>query len=111
MLKGITVQLHNKKVQTGTDAFNRPIYETQTIEVENVLVTPTTNQEQAEALDLYGKRVIYTLAIPKGDTNDWKDAKVSFFGDTFQVITFDAGGIEDLIPLSWNKKVQVARYE
>ena len=110
-MRGIKVILHNRKIQTGTDAFNRPVYEYQDIEVDNVLVTPTTNAEAAEALDLYGKRLVYTLGIPKGDTNDWDDAKVSFFGEDFQVITAAAGGIEELIPLAWNKKVQVARYE
>ena len=109
-IRGITVQLYTR-TQTGTDAFNHPVY-TETIEdVENVLVAPATSEEVTQTLDLTGKRVVYNLAIPKGDTHDWEGCKVSFFGKDWRVINFEAGGIESLIPLDWNSKVQVSRYE
>ena len=49
----------------------------------------------------------FTLGIPKGDTNDWADRKIGFFGRIFRSIGFPAQGIEANIPLSWHKKVQV----
>lgn len=109
MLKGITVTLHSK-TQTGTDAFNAPIFTETDIEVDNVLVAPVSATEALETLDLTGKKVVYQLAIPKGDENDWEDQRVSFFGKDWKVVSFSTEGIEDLIPLSWNKKVQVERY-
>lgn len=109
-IRGITVQLYTK-TQTGTDAFNHPVY-TETVEnVDNVLVAPATSEEVTQALDLTGKRAVYNLAIPKGDTHEWEGCKVSFFGKDWRVINFEAGGIEEDIPLDWNAKVQVSRYE
>lgn len=109
-MKGITIILYERQ-ETGRDKFNRPIYEEIPVEVENVLVAPASSQEAAEALDLTGKKILYTLGLPKGDSHAWNNAKVSFFGEDFQVVTFPAKGIEDLIPLDWNAKVQVAAYE
>ena len=109
-MKGITVTLYTE-TETGRDGFNRPIYEISPIEVDNVLVAPASSTEVVESLDLTGKRVVYNLAIPKGDVHDWEDKRVDFFGEQWQVIAFTTDGIEALIPLSWNKKAQVARYE
>jgi hypothetical protein len=36
---------------------------------------------------------------------------VEFFGEKFRTIGAPTQGIEDMIPLSWNKKVKVVRYE
>lgn len=108
-LKGISVTLLDR-VQTGVDAFDNPVYEDVPIEVENVLITPTSEDEKLSTLNLTGKHAVYTLAIPKGDTHIWEDRKVIFFGHTWNVINIPEEGIEELIPLFWNKKVQVERY-
>lgn len=98
------------KTMTGTDGFGRPVYEDSPVDVENVLVGIPTSQEIVDTLELTGKRVAYTLGIPKGDTHTWTDRKISFFGEDFRAIAAPVQGIEDMIPLSWNKKVQVERY-
>ena len=74
-MRGITVTLHNR-IQNGTDAFNRPIYEESTTTVNNVLIGEPTTEEVVNELNLSGKRLAYTLAIPKGDEHEWKDAVV-----------------------------------
>lgn len=109
-LKGITVTLINK-VQTGTDPFDNPIYEDVEIEVDNVLVSPTSTDDVVNTMDLTGRKAVYTLAIPKGDTNDWENKEVRFFGERWRVIGMPLQGIDELIPLDWNKKVMVERYE
>ncbi len=111
-MKGITVTLL-KRTQTGTDAFNRPVYTETAVEVENVLVAPAgdAGQEVLDTLNLTGRKAVYTLAIPKGDTNDWEGNRVQFFGETWQVTGIPTEGIEAMIPLQWNKKVQVERIE
>lgn len=96
--------------KTGTDPFGNPIYEETDIDVENVLVSPTSNDDIVNQLTLTGKKAVYTLAIPKGDTNDWEDKEVKFFGKRWRTFGFPIEGIEDLIPLDWNKKVMVERY-
>ena len=75
------------------------------------VVSPASSQEILDATNLYGKKAIYTLAIPKGDTHTWEDCKVSFFGEDWHVFGVPLEGIESIIPLAWNKKVTVERYE
>ena len=109
MLKGITVTLHNK-VLMDRDDFNSPIYSEVATEVENVLVAPVSSTEAQEMLDLTGKKVVYQLGIPKGDNHVWENQRVTFFGEDWRVIGFVTEGIDDMIPLLWNRKVQVERY-
>lgn len=54
MIKGITVQL-KKKIQTGTDAFGNPIYDYQTINVDNVLIGEPSADDVTSEMSLYGK--------------------------------------------------------
>lgn len=110
MIHGITVTLVNQ-VLTGTDAFNAPIYADQEIQVDNVLVAPTSTEDMTEALNLWGKKAVYTLGLPKGDTHLWKDQKVRFFGETWRVIGLPKQGIEANVPTQWHIQWRVERYE
>ncbi|MGI6086106.1 MAG: hypothetical protein ACOYIF_11855 [Acetivibrionales bacterium] len=110
MLKGITVTLIKKR-KVGEDPFKAPIYEDVEIPVKNVLVSPTNSDDIITQLNLTGRRAIYTLAIPKGDTNTWENQEVRFWGKRWRVFGTPLEGIEDLIPLDWNKKVTVEFYE
>lgn len=109
-MKGIPVTLYNK-IEIGRDEFNKPIYRSVPETVENVLVEAISSTEVIETLNLTGRKAVYRLGIPKGDAHDWKDKKVSFFGQNFWTIGIPIEGIEELIPLEWNKKVTVERYE
>lgn len=109
-IKGITVTLISK-VETGKDPLGAPIYKDTETEVQNVLVQPTGSDDVVNALTLEGKKAVYTLGIPKGDTNIWEDQEVRFFGKRWRVFGSELMGIEELIPLDWNKKVMVERYE
>lgn len=110
MIKGISVILY-EKTSVGKDPTNKPIYEETKTVVENVLVSPTQEQEILDVLNLTGRKAIYTLAIPKGDAHNWEDVDVEFFGKRWHTIGMPIQGIEKLIPLDWNVKVRVERYE
>lgn len=109
ILKGTTIRLYDKK-QTGTDGFNRPIYEEIPVEIDNVLIAPATTDDVLTQNNLSGKEVVYSLAIPKGDTHVWENRTVEFFGKRWETVGIPLEGIEELIPLGWNKKVTVKRY-
>lgn len=109
MIKGVPIILYEKE-KVGTDQFNQPIYKEKEIIVENVLIAPSTTDDIVTSTDLVGKKAVYTLAIPKGDTNDWENQRVKFFGNTWLVFGFTLQGIDENIPLQWNKKVMVERY-
>lgn len=109
-IKGITVTLY-EETESAADAFGRPTYIEKAVDVPNVLVAPASTSETLDTVNLTGKKAVYTLGIPKGDTHDWKDKKVKFFGETFKTFGEPLKGIDDMIPLEWNTKIQVERYE
>lgn len=109
MIKGIAITLYSV-TQTGTDDFNRPIYTETPITVNDCLVSPMSDTEILETVNLTGKKAVYQIAIPKGDANEWENRRVSFFGEYWRVIGKPTIGIEDDIPLRWNKKVKVESY-
>lgn len=111
-MHGITITLI-EKTQTGTDALNHPIYNEAEVKIDNVLVGQPSQDDIANTMSLYGKKVEYTLAIPKGDTHKWEDTFVILpdpFAGKYKTIGYPTAGIDELIPLSWNKKVKVERY-
>lgn len=111
LIQGIPVVLITK-AETGKDAFNRPITEEIRETVENVLVAPLsqTDTDIVNELSLNGKGAKYQLGIPKGDSHRWEDAEVEFFGERWKACGFVTEGIDELIPLDWNRKVVVERY-
>lgn len=109
-MQGINIILYDKQ-KTGEDAFGHPVYSETPVTVENVLIGEPSGEEITDALNLYGKHVAYTLAIPKGDENTWTDRTVEFLGEKFRVIGHPTQGLDHLIPLAWNKKVRVEHYE
>lgn len=110
LIKGITITLYEKQ-KIGVDGFNRPIYNENPVKVENVLVVPASGDDAASQTNLSGRKEIYTLAIPKGDEHCWDNVTVEFFGKRWKTSGPALEGIENMIPLEWNKKVTVERYE
>lgn len=112
MLKphGITITLYDK-TETGTDPLGAPIYTETPEEIENVIVAPASSQEILDATNIYGKKAVYTLGIPKGDTHDWTDKKVKIWDKYYRVFGVPLQGIDDIVPGPWNKKVTVETYE
>lgn len=109
-MKGIPVILY-VRTQTGTDALNNPVYTNEPVKVENVLVGEPSTEDVTNSINFEGKRLAYVLGIPKGDTHDWTNATVEFFGQRFHTFGATVQGIEALVPTPWHRKVWVERYE
>lgn len=109
-IHGIQITLIDKQV-VSVDPFGTPVVKDVEILVDNVLVSPTTTDDVTNQLSLTGKKAVYTLAIPKGDLHDWENKEVIFFGQKWRTVGLATEGIESMIPLEWNKKVMVERYE
>lgn len=112
-MRGITVQL---KVRTKgtTDAFGQPTFTEKFVNVSDVLVGEPSTADIENNLTRYGKITSYTLAIPKGDTHIWEDTEVVLpnpFSGTYKTIGKATAGIEENIPLRWNKKVHLEAIE
>lgn len=111
MIQGMTVTLINL-VDTGTrDSFNHPISIETRVEIDDVLIAPISSDDILNNTSLDGHKAVYTLAIPKTDNHTWTNAIVEFHGRKWHVIGFPIEGIEENIPLRWNKKVTVEAYE
>lgn len=114
-MRGTTVTLY-EQTQTGEDIFGTPIIEEIPVTVEDVLVGEPTTDDITTASALYQKVIRYMLGIPKGDTHDWKDKKVSWtdaYGMVHICRTFGypITGIETNIPTRWHMKVRCEDYE
>lgn len=112
MIKGITVGLVDR-VQVGYDDFHAPIYidAPEPTPVENVLVTPASAEAIVTDMQIFGKRLVYELSIPKGDKHCWEDRPVLFFGQRFRSYGPVYQWIDANVPGPWNKKVKVERIE
>lgn len=108
-MKGMTVQLV-VKTETGTDPFGAPIYTEELVDVNDVLVGQPSSEDVLSTLELTGKRIAYTLGIPKGDTHVWENTDVIIWGERFRTIGFPQTGIQENIPLRWGSNVKVERY-
>ena len=102
-IKGIQVTLY-EQTQNGTDSFGAPVWDEAPVAVDNVLVSPVSTEAQVNAApaELYGRRELYQIAVPKGDSHRWSNCRVSFFGKMWRVIGGEKRGIESSIPLLWN---------
>ena len=109
-IHGMQITLIDKQV-VSTDPFGSPVVKDVEITIDNVIVAPATTEDVTSQMSVTGKKISYTLGIPKGDMNDWENKEVRFFGKRWRTVGIPLEGIEELIPLEWNKKVMVERYE
>lgn len=113
-MRGLTVTLYTT-TQAGEDDFGVPILTETPVDVPDVLVGEPTTDDIATSTALYQKQIRYMLGIPKGDTNDWMDKKVSWtdaYGITHVCKTFGfpITGVEANIPTRWHMKVRCEDY-
>lgn len=108
-LTGIPVTLYDR-VRNGVDAFNAPVYQEVPVTVKDVLVCPVSTEDVVEGLQLYGKRAVYELHIPKTDTNNWENRVVAFYGQKWRTFGIVLEWMEHLTPGPWNRRVKVERY-
>lgn len=108
-MKGTTVQLAVKSV-IGHDPFGAPIETEELIDVNDVLVGQPSSDDIINAIQMYGKKIVYVLGIPKGDQHDWVDATVIIWGERFRTVGYPETGIQENIPLRWKANIKVERY-
>lgn len=99
------------RTQTGTDAFNRPVYTEIAEKVDNVFVgVPDTAQVLSE-LNMTGHRIAHILGIPAGDAHDWQNVTVEFHGRKWRTYGAPISGTPALMPFGWHTNVMVESYE
>lgn len=109
-MHGVKVSLL-QKVRTGANEFLAPVFSEIWVDVDDVLIGEPSGEDIVNDLNLYGKRLAYTLGIPKKDDHEWVDTEVRFWGHRFKTYGHPTQGIAENIPGRWNKKVKVELYE
>lgn len=113
-IKGETIEFLFKTI-TGRDPFGAPIVEESWEKIENVLIAPVSDEDYKRSLELYGKKAVYVLALPKNfknaDTASLINTKVRFWDAEYMTIGTGTKGIESLVPGEWNFKIEVEGYE
>lgn len=112
LIQGIDILLY-EPIQTGKDGFHAPVFEEVPVTVKNVLVFPaeSDSSDVIGQAQLNSKRLRYTLCIPKDDNHIWEDRTVEFFGHKWNTVGLPEEWISGLLPLGWNKRIGVERYE
>lgn len=108
--KGQSVILY-ERTKTGKDEFNRDVYEEKPVIVENVFIGRPEANEVVSEMNLSGRRIVYTLGIPRGDTHDWENVTVEFYGRKWKTFGIPVQGNTKLMPFVWDKNVTVEAYE
>jgi hypothetical protein len=73
--------------------------------IDDVLIGEPTSSAPTDQTD--GRLLGFTLGIPKGDTHDWTDRLVEFWGKRFRTVGYPQQGIEANIPLRWGQNIKV----
>ena len=94
----------------GVDDFGAPIIREEFESIQDCLVGSPTTDDITDALNLYGKKVVYIIGIPKGDTHDWENRTVIIWGEKYKTFGFAVTGIQENIPLRWGRNIKVERY-
>lgn len=104
-IRGESVVLITRKA--SLDEFNHPTWVESRETVDNVLIGEPVQAELTNSADMRHARAAYTLGIPKGDSHDWQDVVVEFWGKRWRQFGQIIRGMEHQIPLDWNQKVTV----
>lgn len=109
MIKGMEIILY-ETTSSSVDEFGHPIKTETEVTVDNVLFQPTLADDVVDRTRLESEKELITLAIPKGDNHSWLHNRVLVNGHYYMCYA-ENEGMEQNIPLAWNKKVYCERYE
>lgn len=109
MIKGETVKLI-QKTSNGVDAFGAPKFTETEITVNDVLIGNPSADAVINELQLYGKKLLFVLGIPKGDTHNWQDTIVVIRGERYKTYGFPLTQTAANVPGRWNTQVKVEKY-
>lgn len=112
LIKGETVTLIEKTF-VSYDDFGQPVYSKTETLINDVIVGSPSSDDVIAELNISGKRIAYTLGIPKDDTHEWTDTDVIVRGIKCRTIGIPIAYTLGNMP-NWfgiNKQIKVEAYE
>ena len=94
-----------RRVETGTDAFNAPIWSEQSEQVDGVVARPTSTADLADDRP-EGTRADIAFAFPKGYGKSLKGCSIVHGGRTYRVIGDPRPLMSDGVPDPWDMTVE-----
>ena len=102
-MKGLKITFI-KKVQNGTDNFNNPTFDTETIEVEDCLVAPVTEPVSArEQQAINQARDQVRVHLPKDFAGDISSSTFMYAGKIFTLDSDSVVFMPENTPTRWNR--------
>lgn len=102
-MKGITITF-TKLVADGVDDLNNPTYTTEDIEIEDCLVAPIVEPQNAREQQAYDQsRDQVRVHLPKATTEDVSSSTFVYDSKTFTVDSDSVIFIEENTPTRWNR--------
>lgn len=106
-MKGETVVVLRRE-QTGTDAFNEPVYEWTETAVEDVLTSPGPRSDLDDSNRPDGVLVAWTCHFPKAFTGSLRGAQIKVRADVPRAVIGDPQPYMDAnTPGRWNRPVEL----
>ena len=110
MISGETVTVYTRQL-AGVDGFNNNTYSFAEETLNNVIVAPGEPQNETDDSRPDGKRVEYTIYLPKEYTGDLTGGKATVRGRTLNVIGIPKVYTDDNVPMQWNMVVKLEDIE
>lgn len=105
-IKGETVTVE-KRVVTGYDDYNNPVYSYTEQTVENVVVIPKTGTDVSDSTRPEGEKVLYRLLFPKTFQDELAGLRVKVRNQWLNVIGAPHPYTIENCPTDWNYTVDV----
>ena len=100
---GMTLDF-KKRVQSGTDGFNNPVYSEETISIADCLIAPATEPvDRVESAALDRNATVVRIHLPKSDDRDVSNSDLTYDGETFRVIGRPVKFMDANTPTRWNR--------
>lgn len=93
-----------KKVQSGTDSFNNPVFTTSNIVVNNCLIAPIiepTNLREQQAMQQSRDQV--RVHMPKTSVDDVSNSDITYDGKVFHLDSDSVIFMNENTPTAWNR--------
>lgn len=105
-MQGITLTFE-RRIQTGTDAFNNPTFTVEEVEVEDCLIAPVTEPATArEQQAINQARDQVRIHLPKAFTGNVSGSRVEWDGKLFELDSDSVSFMSDNTPTRWNRYVR-----
>ena len=105
-MKGISLTFV-KKIASGVDGLNNPIYATQDVVVDDCLIAPVTEPVSArEQQAIEQSRDQIRIHIPKASIDDISNSDVTYDGKVFHLDSDSVVFMNDNTPTRWNRYIR-----